>query len=120
LATAEFLRRGLLQTHIQKMVEVYRRKRDLMINTLAQYMPKGVTWTHPQGGLFLWVTLPKGMDATQLLPKAIENKVAYVAGVDFYPDGNIFNDLRLNFSYSTHEQIVEGLKRLAQTIKDNM
>ena len=60
------------------------------------------------------------MDATKLLPKAIENKVAYVAGVDFYPDGNIFNDLRLNFSYSTPEQMVEGLKRLAQTIKDNL
>lgn len=120
LATGEFLRRGLLQAHIQKMIAVYRQKRDLMLKTLAEYMPQGVTWTRPEGGLFLWLTLPKHMDATKLLPKAIENKVAYVAGVDFYPDGNVFNDLRLNFSYSTHEQIVEGLKRLAQTIKDNL
>lgn len=120
LATAEFLRRGLLQNHIQRMIEVYRQKRDLMIQTLQECMPEGVSWTHPQGGLFLWLTLPKHMDATQLLPKAIENKVAYVAGVDFYPDGNVFNDLRLNFSYSTPEQMVEGLKRLAQTIKVNL
>ena len=120
LATAEFLRRGLLQNHIKRMIDVYRHKRDLMIQNLAKYMPQGVTWTHPQGGLFLWLTLPKHIDATKLLPKAIENKVAYVAGVDFYPDGNVFNDLRLNFSYSTPEQIEEGLKRLAQTIKDNL
>ena len=120
VATSEFLHRGVLQAHIQKMITVYRQKRDLMLKTLAECMPEGVTWTRPQGGLFLWLTLPKQMDATQLLPKAIENKVAYVAGVDFYPSGNIFNDLRLNFSYSTPEQIVEGLQRLAQTIKANM
>lgn len=120
LATAEFLRRGLLQAHIKKMIEVYRAKRDLMLKTLAQYMPEGVSWTSPAGGLFLWLTLPKHMDATKLLTKAIENKVAYVAGVDFYPSANIYNDLRLNFSYSTPEQIVEGLKRLAQTIRENL
>ncbi len=120
LATAEFLKRNLLQNHIQKMIGVYREKRDLMLKTLAELMPQGVTWTRPEGGLFLWLTLPQGLDATQLLPKAIENKVAYVAGVDFYPDGNVFNDMRLNFSYSTPEQMVEGLKRLAQTIKDNL
>ena len=120
LATAEFLRRNLLQNHIKNMIDVYRHKRDLMIENLKKYMPQGVTWTHPHGGLCLWLTLPKHLDATKLLPKAIENKVAYVAGVDFYPDGNVFNDLRLNFSYSTPEQIEEGLKRLAQTIKDNL
>ena len=120
LATGEFLRRNILQGHIEKMKKVYRAKRDLMLKTLEEYMPEGVTWTHPEGGLFLWLTLPEGLDATQLLTKAIENKVAFVAGVDFYPDGNVFNDMRLNFSYSTHEQIVEGLKRLAQTIEENL
>lgn len=119
LATAEFLKRGILQAHIQKMITVYRQKRDLMLKTLTNTMPGGISWTHPEGGLFLWLTLPDHLDATKLLTKAIENKVAYVAGVDFYPDGNVFNDLRLNFSYSTHEQIVEGLKRLAQTIREN-
>ena len=120
LATAEFLRRGLLRSHIEKMVSVYRQKRDLMLEMLDEHMPAGVSWTRPEGGLFLWLTLPDHMDATKLLHKAIENKVAYVAGVDFYPDGNVFNDMRLNFSYSSPEQIKEGLKRLAQTIKDNL
>lgn len=120
LATGEYLRRGLLLDHVNQIIASYREKRDLMLRTLSEYMPKSVSWTRPEGGLFLWLTLPKHMDAAQLLPKALENKVAYVAGVDFYPDGNVFNDMRLNFSYSTKEQIVEGLKRLAQTIKDNL
>ena len=120
LVTARFLKGGLLQGHIQKMIAVYRQKRDLMLKTLAEVMPQGITWTKPQGGLFLWVTLPKHIDATEMLKKAVENKVAYVAGVDFYPHGDVFNDLRLNFSYSSPEQIVEGLKRLAQTIKENL
>ncbi len=120
LATAEYLRRGLLLAHVDQIIAVYREKRDLMLKTLEELMPKCVAWTRPEGGLFLWLTLPKHMNATQLLPKAIENKVAYVAGVDFYPAGNVFNDIRLNFSYPSKEQIVEGLKRLAQTIKDNL
>ncbi len=120
LATAEYLHRGLLLEHVKQIIASYREKRDLMLKTLAQYMPKGVSWTHPEGGLFLWLTLPKHLNATELLPKAIENKVAYVAGVDFYPAANVFNDMRLNFSYSSKEQIVEGLKRLAKTIQDNL
>lgn len=120
LATAEYLRRGLLKKHIQEMISCYREKRDLMIKTLKEYMPQGVTWTHPEGGLFLWLTLPKHMNATELLPKSIEKKVSFVAGVDFYPECNVYNDIRLNFSYPSHEQIVEGLKRLAQAIKENM
>ncbi len=120
LATAEYLHSGRLVAHIKEMIEVYREKRDLMIKTLAEVMPKGISWTHPEGGLFLWLTLPKQMDSSVLLQKAIQNKVAYVAGVDFYPSLDVKNDMRLNFSYSTKEQIVEGLKRLAQTIKENM
>ncbi len=120
LATAEYLRRGHLMQHLKEIIASYHEKRDLMLKTLAEYMPKNISWTRPEGGLFLWLTLPKHMNATELLPKAIENKVAYVAGVDFYPGGDVYNDMRLNFSYSTKEQIVEGLKRLAQTIKDNL
>lgn len=120
LATAEYLRRGLLMQHVKDIIVCYREKRDLMLKTLAEYMPKNISWTRPEGGLFLWLSLPKHMNATELLPKAIENKVAFVAGVDFYPSGDVYNDMRLNFSYSTKEQIVEGLKRLAQTIKENL
>ncbi len=120
LATAEYLRRGHLMQHLKEIIACYHEKRDLMLKTLAEYMPKNISWTRPEGGLFLWLTLPKHMNATELLPKAIENKVAYVAGVDFYPGGDVYNDMRLNFSYSTKEQMVEGLKRLAQTIKENL
>ncbi len=118
--TAAYLRGGHLKKHVQKLIAAYREKRDLMLQTLPQVMPPGVTWTRPVGGLFLWVTLPKHMDAMELLSKALERKVAYVAGVDFYPATDVKNDFRLNFSYSTKAQIVEGLKRLAQTIKENM
>lgn len=120
LATAAYLKSGRLRVHIQELIGVYRQKRDLMLKTLAEVMPEGISWTRPEGGLFLWLTLPKHMNASELLHKAIENKVAFVAGVDFYPSGNVRNDMRLNFSYSSPEQIVEGLKRLAQTIKENM
>lgn len=120
LATAEYLRRGLLLKHVESIIAIYREKRDLMLRTLAEYMPKNVSWTRPEGGLFLWLTLPQHMNASELLVKALDNKVAYVAGVDFYPAGDVYNDMRLNFSYSTKEQIVEGLKRLAQTIKENL
>lgn len=120
LATAEYLRGGYLMAHLKEIIACYHEKRDLMLKTLAEYMPKNISWTRPEGGLFLWLSLPKHMNATELLPKAIENKVAFVAGVDFYPSGDVYNDMRLNFSYSTKEQIVEGLKRLAQTIKDNL
>jgi len=120
LATAQYLHSGHLKAHVDELIVAYRQKRDLMLKTLQEVMPKGVSWTRPEGGLFLWLTLPKHMDASALLPKAVENKVAYVAGVDFYPDARAKNDIRLNFSYSTHEQIVQGLKRLAQTIQENM
>ena len=120
LVTAEYLRTGKLASHVKTLITSYREKRDLMLKTLAEVMPKNISWTRPEGGLFLWLTLPQHMDASALLSKAIENKVAYVAGVDFYPAGRVKNDMRLNFSYSTKEQIVEGLKRLAQTIKENL
>ncbi len=119
LAAAKYLQAGKLPAHIQDLIVCYREKRDLMLKTLEEVMPEGTSWTRPDGGLFLWLTLPKHMDATALLPKAVEHKVAYVAGVDFYPQCNVKNDIRLNFSYSTPAQIVDGLKRLAEVIKEN-
>lgn len=120
LATALYLKKGLLEDHIKEIIVAYKEKRDLMLKVLSEVMPKDITWTHPEGGLFLWLNLPKHMNATTLLQKAVENKVAYVAGVDFYPQANVLSDIRLNFSYPSKEQIIEGLKRLAQTIKENL
>lgn len=118
LATARYLKEGYLMKHVEDVVKVYRQKRDLMLEMLHKYMPQGVKWTKPEGGLFLWVTLPEKIDAAQMLKTALEQHVAYVAGVDFYPPRDARrNDMRLNFSYSTFEQIEEGVKRLAATIK---
>lgn len=118
----EFCRRSLLESHIKKIVEVYRKKRDLMVKALEEHMPQGagVDWTYPQGGLFLWVKLPEYMDTAELFPKAVEKKVAYVVGSAFHFDRSGKNTMRLNFSYPTEEQIEEGIKRLADLIKEEL
>jgi 2-aminoadipate transaminase len=118
---AEFIKRGLLQKQIERIVVEYRKKRDFMLEKLKQYMPKidGLHWTHPKGGLFLWVTLPGHMDAITMFADAVEKKVAYVVGSAFDPDGKDKQTFRINFSYPSMEQIEEGVKRLAQVIKNN-
>jgi len=120
LIVAEYLRRRLLPEQIESIRKLYAKKRDVMLAALKKYMPKGVKWTEPEGGLFLWVKLPKRMSATGLFPKAIENKVAYVIGSAFHCDGKGHNTMRLNFSYPSEQQIDEGIKRLAKVIKENM
>jgi 2-aminoadipate transaminase len=120
LMVAEYLRRGLLQKQVGIIRQLYGIKLEVMLKALREHMPKGVRWSKPQGGLFLWVTLPKYMSANELFKKAIENKVAYVVGSAFHCNGKGQNTMRINFSYSTEEQIEEGIKRLAEMIKENM
>lgn len=116
---AEFLKRGLLENQVEKIISAYREKRDLMLAKLEEFMPEmdGLKWTHPNGGLFLWLTLPEHMDATEMFKTAIEKNVAYVVGQAFDPEGKKKNTMRLNFSFAGKEQIVEGVKRLAEVIK---
>ncbi len=116
----EFLSAGLLEKQIEKIITAYRDKRDFMLKKLEEYMPKikGLSWTRPQGGLFLWVTLPEGMDAGDMFLTAIEKNVAYVVGSAFYPDDGGKNCFRLNFSYSGKEEIGEGIRRLAETVSE--
>ena len=118
----EFCQRGLLKSHIPKIIELYRKKRDVMIKALERYMPEGsgIDWTHPEGGLFLWLTLPENMDAGEMFPKAVEKKVAYVVGSAFHFDRSGQNTMRLNFSYPSEEQIEEGIKRLADLFKQEL
>ena len=120
LIAAEYMKRGLLQGQIERIRTLYAKKRQLMLGALQKCMPKGVTWTKPEGGLFLWVRLPKKMSANDLFPKAIENKVAYVIGSAFHCNGKGQNTMRLNFSYASDAQIDEGIERLAKVIKENM
>jgi len=118
---AEFAARGLLDKVIQNVKSIYTEKRDLMLSSLEQYMPdlEGLRWTRPEGGLFLWVTLPDHMNADEMFYQAIERNVAYVIGSAFYCDGGGLSSMRLNFSYPTKDDIVEGVKRLAKVIEEH-
>jgi 2-aminoadipate transaminase len=120
LMVAEFMKRGLMQRQVENIRRLYGKKVEVMLAALKKYMPKGVRWTRPEGGLFLWVKLPKKMSTNDLLPKAIENKVAYVVGSAFHCNGKGQNTMRLNFSYPTEQQIDEGIQRLAKMIRENM
>lgn len=101
-------------TQVANGITHYRAKRDVMLAALAEFMPKGVTWSKPEGGLFIWVTLPDGRDATALLAQAVERfGVAYVPGHAFFADGSGRNTLRLSFSLPSEAEIAEGIKKLA-------
>lgn len=114
----EFLKSGKYHTHVKKIIDIYAKKRDAMLAALKKYMPQGVKWTEPEGGLFLWVTVPEYIDCTKtLFPIAIEKNVAYVIGSAFFPDNSGHNTMRLNFSFASFEEIDEGIKRLAEAIK---
>lgn len=108
--------RGLLRTHVRKVREAYLERRDAMLQAMEEHFPSGVTWTRPQGGLFLWVRLPEQIDTTEFMKTALEEKVAYVPGAAFFPDNGGHNTMRLNFSYCRPEIIREGIQRLARAI----
>jgi 2-aminoadipate transaminase len=116
----EYISSGMLESHIQKIIRDYRAKRDHMVQTIKATFPAGIKWTEPEGGLFLWVELPQHMSAKDLLPKAVEMKVAYVYGKPFFPDGKGQNTLRLNFSNARLENIEKGITILAKLFSENM
>ena len=109
-----------MKSHIKVIRSTYKERRDTMLKALADYMPEGVQWTHPKGGLFLWVTLPEELDSNDVFKSAVEAKVAFVPGESFHPLGGGKNTMRLNFSNSKPEMIEEGIKRLAKVIKDDL
>ncbi len=112
----EFMNNGMLEENLPKSIELYRKKRDLMLSLLEKYMPKGVSWTHPEGGLFLFLTLPEDIDTVALYEKALKAGVAYVAGSFFYIDGSHRNTLRLNFSFIETSRMEEGIQILASLL----
>ena len=114
---AEFMGSGALDRNLERSISLYRDKRDYMISLLEKYMPAGVTWTHPDGGLFLWVTLPEGIDTVAMYDSALAAGVAYVAGSFFFPDGSHRNTMRLNFSFLARERMEAGVKLLASEIR---
>lgn len=110
---AEFLSSGRLDENLLKSIELYKSKRDLLLGLLEEHMPEGVKWTHPEGGLFLFLTMPEGFDAVKFYDKALDAGVAYVAGEFFHPDGSGKNTMRMNFSFMSPQKITEGVKLLA-------
>ena len=109
-----------LDAHVEKIKQVYVKRRDLMLKTMEETFPEGVEYTHPEGGLFTWVELPSNLDARKIMEKCLENNVAYVPGGSFFPNGGKENTFRLNYSNMPEEKIVEGIKRLAEALKEAM
>ena len=116
----EYLASGQVEPHIAKICQLYKRKRDLMLGAMEEQFPEGTVWTKPHGGLFTWATLPAHIDTREMFQQALAKNVAYVIGSAFYPDGSGRNTMRLNFSYPTDEDIIEGVKRLAGVIREEM
>jgi 2-aminoadipate transaminase len=116
----EVARGGFLDQHIKVIRAAYCERRDAMLEAMSRHFPEGVTWTKPNGGLFLWVTFPQDLDAADVLRAAVAQKVAFVPGTSFFPDDTGHNTARLNFSYSKPDVIEEGIRRLGDVLKSMM
>ena len=118
MVIADICERGLLEGHVRKIRGVYHERRDAMLAAMGEHWPDGCSWTRPHGGLFLWALVPERLDTAELLPKAVDRKVAYVPGRAFYPaERGGFNAMRLNFSNAGVAQIQEGIRRLGEVFK---
>lgn len=115
---ALFMQTWKLDDHITEIIKVYKTRRDLMIDSIKKYFPQEVIYTYPAGGLFTWVELKKDLDTKELLKEALKEKVAYVPGEQFFPNGGHSNYFRLNYSNMSDEKIVEGIKRLGKVLKN--
>nr|1WST_A Chain A, multiple substrate aminotransferase [Thermococcus profundus] len=116
----KYVENGYLDEHIPKIIEFYKPRRDAMLEALEEYMPEGVEWTKPEGGMFVRVTLPEGIDTKLMMERAVAKGVAYVPGEAFFVHRDKKNTMRLNFTYVPEETIREGVRRLAETIKEEM
>jgi 2-aminoadipate transaminase len=116
MVAAEVAGGGFLDKQVELIRSVYRERRNVMLSAMKKYFPAGIEWTSPQGGLFLWVTLPPSLDSKEVLREALKEKVAFVPGESFFADGSGANTMRLNFSYSKPATIQEGIRRLGQVL----
>ncbi len=115
---ARFLEKGFMNPHISTICEYYRPYLKKMLDELSVHMPEGVTWAKPEGGIFLWLWLPENINADELFRTALEHKVTFIPGSKFYPSGQeVYNCLRLNYTYSTQNQIENGIGRLGEMLK---
>lgn len=117
---ARYMEKGLLEKNIEKTIALYSKRRNYMISCFRKYLPEGITWTEPEGGLFLFVTLPPEIDTDKILEKAVKKNVAFVAGSTFFCNDSGHNTMRINFSFSEPAIIEEGVKRLAIVIEEEL
>jgi 2-aminoadipate transaminase len=120
LTVSEYLRTQPWMDQVKAFRELYRERRDALLTTMAQQFPEGTTWTVPTGGFYSWVTLPGGIDATAMLPRAVSQLVAYVPGTGFYVDGQGRDSMRLSYCHPTPDRITEGVRRLATVIESEL
>ena len=115
-----YFRHADWRSYVRRLMAINKERRDAMLDALAEYMPNEVHWTHPEGGLFIWATLPSYLDATAMLPRAVAKNVAYVPGEGFYSGGAGKNCMRLNFSFVEPESIRRGIELLSEVIRERM
>jgi 2-aminoadipate transaminase len=118
LVTERYLSGDRWRVNLERLVGIYRSRRDAMLEALVEHFPADASWTHPGGGFFVWVTLPPYLDTQAMLAAAVERRVAYVPGTAFYPDGRGRNTMRLAFCYPTEDDIAEGVRRLGLLLTD--
>lgn len=120
LTVSDYLRTQPWLDQVKVFRELYRERRDALLTAMDQYLPAGTTWTVPEGGFYSWVTLPQGLDATAMLPRAVASLVAYVPGTGFFVDGQGRQSLRLSYCYPEPERITEGVRRLGGVIEEEL
>ena len=108
------------EDYVRSLIDIYRLRRDVMLDALAEHFPREATWTHPQGGLFIWATLPDYIDTTDLLARALEQQVAFVPGRAAYLDGRGGSEMRLNFSGVSEDEIREGVRRIGEVVREQV
>jgi 2-aminoadipate transaminase len=113
-----FFQSGRWREYVDELTAIYRTRRDVMINAMAEYFPHGATWNKPQGGLFIWATMPDVLSTEDLLAKALSRNVAFVPGPNAYVDGRGASSMRLNFSGVKEDEIIEGIRRIGQVARE--
>ncbi len=114
----EYLETSNYREHIKTLRRTYGHRRDCMLSAIETHFPKSLKWNRPAGGMFLWVELPEGSDAREILRRCLEHNVAFVPGQEFFPDGSGQNTMRLNFSNASPEKIEEGIRRMGEVLRE--
>lgn len=119
-AISNYLRTSDWQGQVSVFRDMYRIRRDAMLEALSEHMPDGCSWTHPGGGFFVWVTMPEGLDSQSMLPRGVDARVAFVPGAAFYADGQGARHVRLSYCFPTAERIVTGVERFAHVVRHEL